>query len=187
MISPYLLPIGAVFTMTLLAFTDHRSGRMPNWLTLGSWTLALFVQGALGGVGGVLAALIGCLIVAAAPLGLFVLTKGDGIGGGDVKALFALGAWLGVLPGLQAELLGLLVLAAFAYTKEAKNGRLGALLLRSFALFIPHSRAPAVGRTISTHEPSSREFISLRFGPFLAFGTWSVCLSILLSGSGFGI
>jgi prepilin peptidase CpaA len=158
----------ALATALSLAFTDVRTGKMPNWLTLSSLGVAFGVRWLVEGRGGVVAALLGVVVVAAIPLGLFLFTRGKAIGGGDVKALGALGAWLGPMAGIEAEMLGFLFLAVFALVWEGLRGQGMALLCRSFALLVPRWGLAAAGQG----EPENLE---MRFGPALLFGTLVVC------------
>ena len=72
--------------------TDVRSRRIPNALTFSAAALAVLVHGAVGGFGGLVAAIGGWLLGVALFLPFFAL---GGMGAGDVKLLAALGAWLG--------------------------------------------------------------------------------------------
>jgi|SRR5690606_17766149 len=162
----------ALISTFVLAAYDHKTGRMPNWLTLSSWACALGLHGLAGGVEGLLLAFLSGFFVAAAPLGLFLLTKGEAIGGGDVKALLGIGAWIGPLAGLHALLLSLLLLAAFAYWREARRRQLWPLLKRSLQLFSPSGH----------RAPLQASFATVRFGPFLAVGTTVTVLANWLQG-----
>lgn len=163
-----IVPLLALATSLALAVTDLRTGKMPNWLTLSSLGAAFGVRWLLEDQSGLIASLIGMLVVAAVPLVLFLSTRGRAIGGGDVKALAGTGAWLGPMAGLEAEMLGFVFLALFALAWECVKGRGAALLRRSFALAIPHfGRAPTENRETQTLE--------MRFGPALFFGTLVVC------------
>jgi prepilin peptidase CpaA len=75
--------------------TDWYSRRVPNVLTFGAALAAFVVFGAGGGVGGLFWSLAGWLVGCLLFLPWFLLR---GMGGGDVKLLAALGAWMG--PGL---------------------------------------------------------------------------------------
>ena len=73
-------------------FSDLRTRRIPNWLTVPSLVLALVVHGCHGRLDGLVFSLLGF----AAGFGvLFLLWLMGGGGGGDVKMMAALGAWLG--------------------------------------------------------------------------------------------
>jgi prepilin peptidase CpaA len=174
--TPFAVTVLALATTLALAVTDLRTGKMPNWLTFGSLVSAFGVRWLLEGRSGLIAALIGTIVVVAIPLGLFLLTRGKAIGGGDVKALGALGAWLGPMAGLEAEMLGFTFLALFALTWECVRGRGAALLRRSFALVIPRLRQK------TTQTIAEVESLQMRFGPALFLGTLVTCAA-LVSGA----
>lgn len=72
--------------------SDLRTRRIPNVLTLGSALVALVVATFTRGAPGLLDAAGGWLVATVIFFGPFAL---GGLGGGDVKLLGALGAWLG--------------------------------------------------------------------------------------------
>src|SRR5262245_28945235 len=72
--------------------TDLRSRRIPNVLTFGAAGAALVYGAMTGGWTGLGNAALGWLIGALAFIVPFAL---GGLGGGDVKLLAAIGAWLG--------------------------------------------------------------------------------------------
>jgi prepilin peptidase CpaA len=91
---------GAVLLSVLAAWTDLRSRRIPNWLTVPGLMVGLAVNWAIGGWSGLKASLLG------AGLGLllllpFVLLRS--LGAGDWKLAGALGSFAG--PGLLVDLL----------------------------------------------------------------------------------
>ena len=80
-------------TLTLwIAWGDLRTRRIPNYLTLGTAVAGLaynfLAQGLPGLTDGILGMLLGCAF-------LILPYLWGGMGAGDVKALAALGAWLG--------------------------------------------------------------------------------------------
>ena len=89
---------GSVVTAVVIAVglvacvTDVRHRRIPNLLTFGAAGLALLFHGVVGGTAGLQSAVIGWLVGTALFLPFFLL---GGMGGGDVKLMAALGAWLG--------------------------------------------------------------------------------------------
>ena len=91
---------GAVLLAAIAAWTDLRSRRIPNWLTVPGLAAGVVANVVLSGWGGLKASLLG------AGLGLalllpFVLLRS--LGGGDWKFVGALGAFTG--PSLLIDLL----------------------------------------------------------------------------------
>lgn len=156
-----LAPFGLSLAI-LAGVIDARSGKIPNWLTLGGLAIALALS-TRGGSQGAALSLAGLVFVGIIPCALFYLTRGNAIGGGDVKLLGALGACLGPELGLTALLWSLTILLLFALFRAAARGQLFGLLTSTARL--------AVGRG----QPD--EFTSLRFGPAIALGT---CLMLAL-------
>ena len=92
---PWLF-VPLVFAFTLAAgISDLRTRRLPNWLTVPAFLAALVFHTATGGWTGLGQALGGFAIGFGI---LFVLWLIGGGGGGDVKLMGALGAWLGPIP-----------------------------------------------------------------------------------------
>jgi prepilin peptidase CpaA len=87
----YLL-LCALTVATVGAVKDIRARRIPNWLTYSGLIAALFVRIALGGWAGLRGGLAGMLFAGGIFFLLFLL---GGMGGGDVKLMAAVGAWVG--------------------------------------------------------------------------------------------
>lgn len=87
----YLLA-GAVLVTFLGAVTDVRSARIPNRLTYSALGAALLVRIGLMGLTGLKSGAIGILIAGGAFCLLFML---GAMGGGDMKMMAAVGAWVG--------------------------------------------------------------------------------------------
>jgi len=83
------------------AWTDLRTGRIPNGLTVSGLVTGFSCGLAAHGPHGLVAAAVGALVVGLIPLLLF---RFSALGGGDVKLLAALGALLGARLGLEVEI-----------------------------------------------------------------------------------
>jgi Flp pilus assembly protein protease CpaA len=101
--------------------TDLTRSKIYNWLTLPALVAGVAVQSCLGGWGGLAQSGLGVL----AGLVLFGWMFWTGaMGGGDVKLLMAIGAWVG--PGQTAEtaLLSIALGGAFALVIMIATGRI---------------------------------------------------------------
>jgi prepilin peptidase CpaA len=72
--------------------TDIRTRRIPNWLTFGAAAAAVVFHAVMAPSAGLMLALSGWFVGALMMFAPFALR---GLGGGDVKLVAALGAWLG--------------------------------------------------------------------------------------------
>ncbi len=87
------LPVVIIGTITLFAAViDVRTRRIPNWLTVPVLVAGLLFHLVTGGLGGLLTA-VGGFVTGFGILLILWLTGGGG--GGDVKLMGAVGAWLG--------------------------------------------------------------------------------------------
>jgi prepilin peptidase CpaA len=122
--------------------TDVRSRRIPNVLTFGSAFAALIFHTVTAGSSGLLTALAGWGLGIAFFFPPFAL---GGMGGGDVKLLGALGAWLGpglamwvaLYAGLAGGVLALAAALATGYLRQA---------LANLRLLLTHWSVAGVGR-----------------------------------------
>jgi prepilin peptidase CpaA len=131
----------ALVVSAVAAIWDMRTGRMPNWLTLGGIAAGVFghlVQSWLAG--GFRAGLTsaawsigGAVFCALAPLVLY--WKG-GMGGGDLKLFAAIGALCHPMLGIECQVYALAVAALLAPARLAYDGRLFAVLAGSLALLV---------------------------------------------------
>ena len=117
----------------IAAFTDLRSGTIPNRLTLPTLLAAPPVLGMLYGPGALGESLLGIAACASVPLLLFGL---GAIGGGDVKLFAALGALGGAKLGLEIELLAFLLGTVCALGVLAWRGGLMRTLAGSLRLML---------------------------------------------------
>lgn len=125
---------GALVVAAGAAVTDVKAARIPNALTLLGAIAGLVAHGWLPGGGGMLNAIAGAAAGFAVFFPIFAL---GGLGGGDVKLMAALGAWLGWPAVLMAALYTALAGGVLAVGVAVAHGYLGQALanLRRLARF----------------------------------------------------
>jgi len=155
--------VGAEVLAIAAAWTDLRSRRIPNWLTVPGFVIGLTANGVLGGWSGLKTSLMG------AGLGLvlllpFVLLRS--LGAGDWKLAGALGAFTG--PGLLLNLLlgsvfvaGVMALALVIYKRRTRQTlrNIGHILVSLVTFRLPGDR-------VSLDNPDS---LKVPYGVALAF------------------
>ncbi len=118
----YLLVCASVIAMAG-AIHDARSRRIPNRLTFTAIAAGFAVRAAVGGWLGLESAIWGALIAGGFFFLFFIV---GGMGGGDVKLMAAVGAWVGmnqVVPILLAAALAGRVLAIVYMIADGSVGR----------------------------------------------------------------
>jgi prepilin peptidase CpaA len=105
--------------------TDIRTRRIPNVLTFGAAVAAVLFHGFEAGVPGLQSAATGWVVGTALFLPFFLL---GGMGGGDVKLLAALGAWLGPRDALWLAIYASLAGGVMAVGLALLRGYLGTAL-----------------------------------------------------------
>jgi prepilin peptidase CpaA len=177
----WLMHPGRFIIPTLLALWmavgDLRTRRIPNYLTLGTALAGLAVQGLTAGWSGLSDGLLGLLLGFFLLFGLYLM---GGMGAGDVKALAALGAWMGlkqtfvlfIYMGLAGGLLALFYLWLRGIL-TARLKRLGSLLL-SWILLRPHAGA-ANSSPPPDAAPDQEKLEGVPYGVALALGMAAVC------------
>lgn len=165
--------IAFVILLTLVAaITDWRTGKIPNWLTLSGLIVSFAWQGIDRGMTGALVAGLGVIACALVPWLLYRATKGQAIGGGDIKLLAAIGAALGPQHGLEVELTAFSVLALLALVQLAYRGALFKVLFNAGVLLI----GPLLPRTWRPRiEPEALS--TMRMGPAFAIAACVFALS----------
>ena len=151
-----------------IAWGDLRTYRIPNYLTFGAALAGLLFQAAFYGWNGVGSAFLG---LALGFFLLFPLYLMRSMGAGDVKALAALGAWLG--PGLTLMLFCYMAIAGglFALGVLIYKGLLWTYIRRGWSyllnwiLFRPAGLTPA---PVTTSEKSQTQGIP--YGVAIALG-----------------
>jgi prepilin peptidase CpaA len=91
-VSPTIFAVAAIAVALVACVTDIANRRIPNPLTFGAALAGVMAHIALGGWSGIGISVGGWLVGLACFFPFFLL---GGMGGGDVKLLAALGAWLG--------------------------------------------------------------------------------------------
>lgn len=183
MVAANAILILALLFVGVAAVLDLRTGHIPN-----HWTLGGLAVGALAQIlsrcvferpldapfqvsllaWSVVYVLLGVLACGLVPYLLFLR---NGMGGGDVKLLAAVGAFLGPIAGIEVELYAFVVMALFAPVRLAYEGRLLRVLGNSAALlanpFLPKERRRTVAPELLT---------ALKFGPAVFVGLATVTL-----------
>jgi prepilin peptidase CpaA len=141
----------AVLSLAVAASaSDLRRRRIPNVLTFGAAAGALGYHLAAGGMGGLVHSTLGWLVGALVFIMPFALR---GIGGGDIKLLGALGAWLGPADALWLALYTGVAGGVAALAVSAVNGCLRHSL-RNIRLLVDHWQvaglSAAAGITLDT-------------------------------------
>jgi prepilin peptidase CpaA len=158
--------LGLAVALALIAgWTDWRSRRIPNWLTVPGFMVGVLANVLNGGMTGLKTSLLG------AGLGLLVLLPFvflRSLGAGDWKLAGALGAFLGwqVLANLligSVFVAGLMALGLVIYKRRFKETlrNIGGLLASMLTLRMP-------GAEVSLDNPQS---LKVPYGVALAFTT----------------
>jgi prepilin peptidase CpaA len=135
-----VIPLLPLIAMLLVAATiDLRRRRIPNWLTASMALSGLAQSFAAHHTVGPASSALGMLVGFALPLVLMIL---NAVGGGDVKLLAAVGAWVGPVNVLLVFLLKDVVGLVLVLGQAAWQRRLGALARNStvVALNLVHIR-----------------------------------------------
>ena len=163
-LKPAVLALAVVFAVAA-GFTDWRSRRIPNWLTVPGLLVGIAVSAATSGVGGLKTSLLG------AGLGLLVLLPFvivRSLGAGDWKLAGALGAFVG--PGVLVNLLmvsvfvaGIMALGLVIYKRRFRETlrNIGRLLASLLTFRMP-------GPEVSLDNPQS---LKIPYGVALALTT----------------
>jgi len=120
-----------ICTLAVAAVIDARERRIPNWLTFGLMAAGLgraaFVSPENFGH-----AMLGIVVGGAIPLVLYMISA---VGGGDVKLLAAIGAWVGPGPAILIFMVQAVLGLVIVITQALAQRRTG-ILLRNSALIV---------------------------------------------------
>ena len=131
----------ATIVAAVSAWTDLKTGHIPNWVTLpalacgivGHVALGWYVAGWRVGLWEGVTALAGAVLCGIAPAIMF--WKGA-MGGGDLKLFAALGALCQPMIGIEMEMYAFVVAALVAPARLAYEGRLFAVLKNTASLLL---------------------------------------------------
>ena len=106
LISKYIVQwIVAIIFTTICVVTDLRERRIPNVITLPMILIGILYMGIFNGWSGLGASILGMFLISFPYVIVFAL---GGMGGGDVKLMAAIGAWLGPAIGVWVLLMTVL-------------------------------------------------------------------------------
>jgi prepilin peptidase CpaA len=139
--------------LLVAAAIDVRQRRIPNWLTFGLILSGLARGMVFSGGDGLFHATAGMFAGAFIPFILFVL---GALGGGDVKLLAGIGAWVGPTEALAIFLVECIIGLFFVLIQAAIQGRTIALFRNSAVLAAGFAHqgisagSPASGQSVTT-------------------------------------
>jgi prepilin peptidase CpaA len=152
------LPLVVVFAASLVAaVTDVWKFKVHNAVTLPLLLVGLLYHAAIGGlwgtgwVPGLLNGLAGAGFGFAILFAFYIL---GGMGGGDVKLMAAIGAWLGLMPTFFVFLAASLAAGVYAVVLIVAGGRLAETSLNIQALF---HRLRVIGRHLGADDRVEEE------------------------------
>lgn len=161
-IVPYLYGFAVLMT-AIAAYTDWKTGHIPNWLTLPPLAVGPLVNGFTNGAEGLFGSILAVAICGAVPLLMF--WRG-GMAGGDVKLFAAIAAVCGIEVGLEAEFLAFVVAGIYALGRLAWQGK----LLRTLGNSLYMGLNPVLPQRL--RKPISPELLhTLRLGGAIFAGT----------------
>ena len=164
----YALNTAALVTLLVLsAALDLRTRRIPNVLTVSGFMIALALRSAVGG-GAVLDGLQGAGIALLVVLPFFAL---GALGGGDLKLLVAVGAFMGPRQFLYALLATALVGVVLAVGESIRRGALGSLVINTYSLGTHILTGGRSGHRSTVASPGA---VTVPYGLAIALGSLSV-------------
>lgn len=172
-----LFLVAAVFIAAVAAWTDWRTGNIPNWITFGPLASAPFLHVIATLVqhgtklDAVLAgsySILGAVVCALLPL---LFYRMNAIGGGDVKLFIALGAVLRPMMGGEAEIWGFLATGLIAPFLLAYQGKLFKTVTNAAFIVVN----PFLGQD-RRREVSPQELSWFRMGPAILLGALYVAV-----------
>ena len=163
--------LGALVLSIIAMLIDLKTARVPNWLTGGGLIAGFGVRASLMGTAGLEAALAGALFGGGL---LFIPFLVRGIGGGDVKLMAAVSAWVGIAHAVVLILAtaiagGLLALGYLAIRK--RTGEALSQVARTIRCHLAVGLRPADRGGRSMHLPYTLAIASGALFVFLSVST----------------
>ncbi|MDF3835123.1 prepilin peptidase [Cupriavidus basilensis] len=169
---PPLIGPCAIVLVLAAAALDLKSRRIPNWLTLGAWVLALPLQMTLHGPAhGALGWTSGWLTGFACFLPFYLLR---GMAAGDVKLMAAVGALLGAGMAFEVALLTFVLGGVWALAMTIRRGRLARLRGNLQFMLFNRGRMDGEQEVDANDGPSAWSVGTLPYGAAIAAGTIGV-------------
>lgn len=113
-----IVSVALTAMLATAAYTDYRTRRIPNLLTMAGLAVALILRGVLG-PGAIIEGLIGALLAFVLTLPMLMLGV---MGGGDAKLLMAIGAFMGPRNFLWAGILTAIIGGMMAVVDVGRRG-----------------------------------------------------------------
>src|SRR5947209_4215702 len=108
--------------LVLSTVTDLSRRRIPNSVTFSAALLGLVLHGLYGGFPGLLSSFVGFAIWLTVGIGFWSMSRGQGIGAGDVKMAAATAALLGLLPTFWVVFLSNLLQVTYLFLRWIVQG-----------------------------------------------------------------
>jgi prepilin peptidase CpaA len=131
-----------IFFLALAALIDARHRRIPNWLSFGLLLAGLGRALIFGHFSTFGLSLFGMLVGASFPLALFAISA---MGGGDVKLLAAIGAWLGAGPAILVFMVQGVLGLCIVLVQSAAQRQTRALLRNSVVIAANFANVSEIG------------------------------------------
>jgi len=128
--------------LALAAAIDAKQRRIPNWLTFSLLLAGILRAGLTGGAAGLAVSGEGIAVGAAVPLALFAI---GALGGGDVKLMGAIGAWLGPGPAFAVYLTQAVIGLGIVLIQALMQGRTRALFRNTVVIAAGFACVPELG------------------------------------------
>jgi prepilin peptidase CpaA len=170
-----------VATLAVAAVIDARMRKIPNWLTFGLLFAGLGRSLAAGGAEGLEHSLLGMVAGGGLPLVLYAISA---LGGGDVKLLAAIGAWVGPGPAILVFMVEAVLGMGIVMVQAVVQKRTGALLRNSALIAVNFAGVTELGLKNAVETGKSCQAIRrpLPFAVPIFFATLIVLWTVQIVG-----